>query len=380
MTGEATDHVPGPAAPWAPPRPPRSRTRTVVLVGVVVVALAAGAAGWLIRGARREPAGTAAAPTSAAPASTTTSTTSPADPLGGLLGGGLGELTNDPVRLAKCFGADIGALLGGAKHDIPSTDANAQYGALVKWVQHDRGLTFTHVPTPTYVTARQMERRVGAQVLHDFTPRTAALDQQLFVALGVAEPGTDLRREYAQFVGGQVAGYYDPASGAMVILGDPHRPLDANALTTVAHELEHALADQNLHLPRDSEATQAASSDGQLAATALVEGDATVTMTQFQFQETDIASLLSGGEGDISGQLQQLGDAPHFLADQLLFPYLEGLNFVCALRAGHGWPAVNRAVREAAIDQRADHVPGALHARRGGTTGRLARRARHRLA
>ncbi|MDQ1520262.1 MAG: hypothetical protein QOI55_1335 [Actinomycetota bacterium] len=339
---------------WAPPPPPRPRHGVAIaaLAIALVVALGGGAAGWFAWHRARDDANDlrrTEAQRSAPSATTTTTpttTTAPSDnPLGAL--GDFGNLLGgNAAQLAECFAGDVGSLLGGNRVTLPNDSARTQYDAIVTWVQRDRKLTFKKVPTPVYVNAAEMARRVRAQILHDYTQAKAQKDEALLVALGVIAPGTNLREEYSKFVGGQVAGYYDPATGDMVILGNADRPLDTNELTTVAHELEHALADQQLGLPKAAEATSAQGSDAQLAATSLVEGDATFTMTEFQLQALDIGGLLSLGGGDVSGQLQALNDAPHYLASELLFPYTEGLGFVCGLHTDGGWSAVDRAYKK----------------------------------
>jgi hypothetical protein len=318
----------------------------IALAVALVVALIVGTVGWI--GWRNadddsDAAHDTSATSPAGPDAASGPTTAPSasDPFGAL--GDLGDLFGgvDPTQLAQCVAGDLGSLFGD-RVQLPTDSAAAQYDALVEWVQHERELKFTKVPTPVYVDAQEMARRVRDQILRDYSAGEAEQDQKLLVALGVLQPGTNLRQEYAQFVGGQVAGYYDSDTGDMVILGDASKPLDSTELTTVAHELEHALADQALGIPKAAESGGATDSDSQLAATALVEGDATLTMTEFQLHALDIGGLLGQGGGDISGQVGSLQDAPHFLASQLLFPYTDGLAFVCNLH-DDGWAAVDRA-------------------------------------
>jgi hypothetical protein len=342
--------VTDPSGAWEPPKPPPQRhgIAVVALAVALAVALLGGAVGWIAwRDARddvdalRGTSTTAPLGPDAASGPTTTTEPSPDDPFGAL--GDLGEVFGgvDPTQLAQCLAGDLGSLFGD-RLQLPTDSAASQYDALVGWVQEERELRFKKVPTPVYVDAQEMARRVRDQILRDYSAGEASQDQKLLVALGVLRPGTNLREEYAQFVGGQVAGYYDSDTGDMVILGDATKPLDSTELTTVAHELEHALADQQLGIPDAAESGGAQDSDAQLAATALVEGDATLTMTEFQLHALDITGLLGQGGGDISGQADALANAPHFLASQLLFPYTDGLAFVCNLHAD-GWPAVDRA-------------------------------------
>src|SRR5262249_24570728 len=43
---------------------------------------------------------------------------------------------------------------------------------------------------------------------------------------------------------------------------------------------------------------------------------------------------------------QQLDGAPSYLRNQLMFPYLSGLSYVCRLYSQGGWPAVGAAYRD----------------------------------
>jgi hypothetical protein len=341
-----------PSGAWEPPAPPPRRhgVAVVALAIALVVALVVGGIGWIAWRDARDDADSAGRTSATEPAGPdaasgpTTTGPSTGDPFGAL--GDLGDLFGgtDPAQLAQCVAGDLGSLFGD-RVQLPSGSAAAQYDALVRWVQQERELQFKKVPTPVYVDAREMARRVREQILRDYSTKEATQDEKLLVALGVLQPGTNLREEYAQFVGGQVAGYYDSDTGEMVILGDARRPLEGTELTIVAHELEHALADQQLGIPKAAEGGGAQGSDAQLAATALVEGDATLTMTEFQLRTLDLGSLLGQGGGDISGQADALANAPHFLASQLLFPYTDGLAFVCDLHRD-GWEAVDRAYDE----------------------------------
>src|SRR6201999_3921871 len=84
--------------------------------------------------------------------------------------------------------------------------------------------------------------------------------------------------------------------------------------------------------------------DRQLAGLGLIEGDATLTMSRFQLSATDPMDLLGSlGGGELQEQQEPLEDAPEYFAQQLLFPYTEGLSFVCALESEGGWAAVDGA-------------------------------------
>ena len=181
----------------------------------------------------------------------------------------------------------------------------------------------------------------------------------------------------AELMAGQVAGYYDPDSGELVVrTPDGSSSLDANGQVTLAHELDHALTDQVLGLPDTAKPGQ---SDADLAQLGLVEGDATLLMEQFSLGSVSLLDQLGAAMSpDAAAAQQQLDGAPSYLRNQLMFPYLSGLGYVCRLYAEGGWPAVDAAYRdlpqttaELLYPDRADVAPkdpGAIASPGGGWT------------
>src|SRR5262249_5212155 len=76
----------------------------------------------------------------------------------------------------------------------------------------------------------------------------------------------------------------------------------------------------------------------------LVEGDATLSMTDWQLQNlgpADFTELLQEAAGDPStAELQSL---PAILRESLMFPYIQGLAFVQGLQMAGGWQKVDDA-------------------------------------
>lgn len=97
----------------------------------------------------------------------------------------------------------------------------------------------------------------------------------------------------------------------------------------LAHELEHALADQNFGLPDDDSET--AQGDAGLAMSSLVEGDAMLMAGMY------MVSSYRGAGTDAFGEAARLASAFGNNADPLTrilaFPYLEGTLYVCELFA-----------------------------------------------
>lgn len=207
-------------------------------------------------------------------------------------------------------------------------------------VQEVRELTFDRIPEPIYLSAPELSAR-AAGYAEDYPVDEAAHDSELLSSLGAVPDGTDLKELTATALGEQVAGFYDTESKQIVVSGDPEAGLDPIQELTLAHEFEHALADQALGLPVDEDFPPDGAEDSTLAATALVEGDATLTMALYSFTGAVTApSALFGADLAAVGGLTRL---PSYLQRSLIFPYAEGLAFVCGLYLDGGWTSVNQA-------------------------------------
>jgi hypothetical protein len=229
--------------------------------------------------------------------------------------------------------------------DLPE-DLADQVETVARAVEEIRQLTFDEVPQPVLVTPPEMAERVG-ELLESYTEEDAERDERLLVLFGAVPEGTDLRALLVSALSQEVAGYYDPDTGELVVLvGEEDDGLSAMAEMTLAHELAHALVDQVIGLPTQPDDPDPAEGDADLAAHALVEGDATLVMLLY-VQEVMTADrraelLREQLEADGNG----LAELPHFVRRSLLFPYEEGLVFVTALHAAGGWQEVDDAFEQ----------------------------------
>ena len=291
------------------------------------------------------------------------------DDLFGDLGGGGDLLGGSNPDLLECLSSGGGGGLedlfgggggGGGLEDLfggggssPKKESPQQLvTSISKQVERTRKLRFDKPVEANFLTKAQVEKRVGELFLEDYSRRDADLEGRVLEALGAIPRDSDLFNDRKSLLQGQVAGFYVPETEELVVLAeDQVGPLERVSL---AHELEHALADQNLDLPLP-EHSNPENADSDLATLAVVEGDATLTMQRWSLAHltlTDQLSMISG-----SPQLQQsqedLEAMPHFIQQQLSFPYLDGLGFVCALEREGGWAAVDKAYDEppASTDQ-----------------------------
>lgn len=206
-----------------------------------------------------------------------------------------------------------------------------------------RELTVDTTPAVTVLTPGDLVARV-AEDLVNYTAEDAEADRRLLVALRAIPAGYDLRDELVGALSEQVAGFYDPATQELVIGAlDPDARVGRLEELTLAHEIQHALADAALGLPAlDDEGLD---DDALLAQRALVEGDATATMQAYAevgFSLVDRAFLAQEGLA-LQEQLGSLTSLPHHLQRSLTLPYEAGLAFISALRVDGGWTAVDEA-------------------------------------
>jgi hypothetical protein len=275
------------------------------------------------------------------------------DRLGELLGGGdaggLGDLLGGGTEAAACAEALADAAPGGpsAGGQDQAGDPAAQVRAIARTVERLRGLRFRRLPRPTFVSQGELGRRAAASV-EEYPAAQANADGRALAALGALPPGSDLKALLRKALGSSVAGFYDPESGELVV-GSPGagaagagRGLGPAERVTLAHELEHALADQRLGLPAAVERPPAGQADAALGALAVVEGDATLTMQRYSLASLGLADQLSMLAQALPAQ-GQLDRLPAYLGQRLTFPYLQGMAFVCGLHADGGWAAVDRA-------------------------------------
>jgi hypothetical protein len=209
-----------------------------------------------------------------------------------------------------------------------------------------RELTFRELPKSRYLSPTQMAAEVRDSFVEDYPTEEAEDDERILAMLGAIPPDMDLKTTLSGFVGEQVAGFYDPDTGDLVVVGSGG-DLDPVEKVTLAHELDHALTDQVLGIPLD-EPPSPGEEDAALAVRALAEGDATLAMSLFARQSLSYEEQISLNFSSLPGQgsVTEIAQVPHYLARTMLFPYLEGLLFVCQLQLEGGWDAVDAAYQE----------------------------------
>ena len=174
-------------------------------------------------------------------------------------------------------------------------------------------------------------------------------DQQMrdygrsLAAFGLVPDGTDLMNTIVAMYDEQVGAFYVPEERSLYTFKDLtwSGGLDRMLLS---HELTHVLQDQNYDLTTFALRVKD-NDDLALAATALIEGDATLLMTRYYAENVDPTHMLSDLTAMLGQNTAKLAQAPPYLRELLLFPYTQGQQFASALFAAGGTDALNDAFR-----------------------------------
>lgn len=184
----------------------------------------------------------------------------------------------------------------------------------------------------------EIEQMLIRNLNESSTPEEMRASETVLKRLGLLPDDFQLRNFIVKLLTEQVAGYYDPKSREFYLADwidiDAQRPV-------IAHELTHALQDQHFDLRR-FEKWPRHDSDAELAAHALIEGDAMVTMLQYVMRSPSrqlsmLRSLVTGG----TNSTEVYDSAPRVLRESIVFPYSQGSAFAGQLFRRGGWELVS---------------------------------------
>jgi hypothetical protein len=239
---------------------------------------------------------------------------------------------------------------GGAAQPAPqqpaATTAAARNAALIaatqevlKETSEVRQLAILRPVQSSTQSRPEIERAVMKNLDEEVSPADMHAAEVTLKKLGLAPPDFQYRALMIRLLTEQVAGYYEPKTRQFYLADwidiDGQKPI-------MAHELTHALQDQHFNLRRFDHWPKG-DSDAELAAHALIEGDATMAMAMYVASNPFRALSFLKSMGAMSIATEELDKAPRSVRESLLFPYQEGMNFTRALYKQGGWADVSKA-------------------------------------
>ena len=185
----------------------------------------------------------------------------------------------------------------------------------------------------------EIESMIVKNFDEETTPAQSHATEVTLKKLGLVPSDFQLRPFIIRLLTEQVAGYYDPKTQRFHVADW----IDLNGQKPVmAHELTHALQDQHFNLRR-FEHWPKGDSDAELAAHALIEGDASLAMLFYITKDPARMVALMKSLGGLATASEEINKAPRALRESLLFPYQEGLAWTQKLYKQGGWALVSKA-------------------------------------
>jgi hypothetical protein len=213
---------------------------------------------------------------------------------------------------------------------------------ITDYVSNIRGLEPLEDVPPFFLTRVQLRERLETEYT---TPRiSSALDREreLYVALDLLDPATDLASIVLDSAAQNIAGFYTPYEKTLYLVAESVN-MFASEEIVYAHEYTHALQDQHFDLARFLD--ESLNADQAAAARALIEGDATLVMGAYQFSEVTASELEYMAYRASFVDREVIDAVSPSLGVLTFFPYVQGSDFVYTLwvDSGFTWDKVNGA-------------------------------------
>ena len=239
------------------------------------------------------------------------------------------------ARLTPIIAACVLPLLAAGCRGPKPNAGNGPYADVVAQdipqIEKQVGVPFKRAPRLQIRTKDQVRQFILAQLDDSATQRDLAGKEMAYKLFGLIPDTLNVRKLFVDLLTEQILGYYDPKTKVLyVVQGAP----DDFVGVTIMHELVHALQDQYIDL--DSLQKQLGDDDRLTAAQAVIEGEATYEQMAIMVGgSANLAIRMPGGWDrvrdmirDAHGSQPIFSAAPMAIQEELLFPYINGADFV----------------------------------------------------
>jgi len=194
----------------------------------------------------------------------------------------------------------------------------------------------------------------------EMTADVVNAERARWLAFNLAPAAADPAQILLDVLDEQVAGFYDPFTKQLIVRKNPPASVEGaegpeGFRLVLAHEIEHALQDQNFGIPNLASLPD---DDVRLARSALYEGDAMAVMAAYGAQRAgkSVKAAIATGAATlravdtqtllrVSGKSPQLLHAPPILREELVLPYAGGFSLVAEAYKRGGFALVDRVFK-----------------------------------
>ena len=230
----------------------------------------------------------------------------------------------------------------------------AQIDSIVKSLSEISGLSEKHPVPYGRISKRRLRQFLTKRIKKTLKPEEIRADELALKMFGLVPQDFDLRKSTIDLLTEQAAAFYDYDAKKLFLLEDSSVESE---VTTLAHELSHALADQHFDLEHFIDETPS-NDDENLAHTAVVEGQASWLMIAYELKQAGrtpaptpemLKSVEDSSDTSIS-DYPVLKGSPLYIQQSLLFPYTEGTMFFDAVYKKMGKAAFSAVFANAPMD------------------------------
>lgn len=256
-------------------------------------------------------------------------------------------------RISLSFLAVAALLCGFAPHQSDQQVFD-QIDSIVKSLSGITGLSEEHPVPYGRMSKPQLRQFLTKRIKKTLKPDEIHADELSLKMFGLVPADFDLRKSTVDLLTEQAAAFYDYDKKKLFILEGSSF---SSEITTLAHELSHALADQHFNLQKFMQDTPS-NDDENLAHTAVVEGQASWLMIAYDLKQAGkppmpTADMLKGvgnSSEESMADYPVLKDSPLYIQQSLLFPYTEGILFFDAVYKKRGRDAFAAVFRDPPAD------------------------------
>ncbi len=254
--------------------------------------------------------------------------------------------------LAALLGLALAPSLNGQK-DAKSESLFSEIDGISRDLETITGLKFKHKVPSAVLDKDQLREFLSHRIDKAIKPADLKAESLILKILGLVPADYDLRQETVDLLTEQAAAFYDYQKKKLFVMsgdGDEAAPM------ALAHELAHALADQNFHLERYIK-QNGQSDDAATARMAVMEGQASWLMSAYLHQRAGlgpdvpkaILDAMSNSLDDNAAQYPVFGKSPLYVRQSLVFPYKAGMLFQDAVYRKLGQQGFAEVFRRAPV-------------------------------
>jgi hypothetical protein len=235
-----------------------------------------------------------------------------------------------------------------AEKKITPAEAQQLFASIdetLSWLSKDTGYAIKQQVKGELASREQVAKYVDEKMNENEDAKRLERSEIVLKKFGLLPRDFDLHKFLVQLLQEQVAGYYDVKTKKMYLLdwlsADAQKPV-------LAHELTHALQDQNFDLKtwespkaakgRDQEEFSFDEDEASTARSAVAEGQGMVTLVDYMLRDSgrtlaeapQVAEMMRKAMTSNS-EFPLLQKAPLMIRESLVFPYGDGLTFEASL-------------------------------------------------